>query len=474
MPLSLYFLLSAYYSDALDVLIRNIDYIDEVEYALNMLAVIFYKYDKKDESLEVLEEAIKNNAKKDIIYYNVALLSYMIGDYQKAVDYLEGREETLSGRSNFFLCFGDSLYNVGEMERAALYFEKYLYKNSKNMNVLGKLIDIYYEEANYPKALKYINIFETNEGNISNMLFKKAVSLYFTGNYKESMSVLAKMLGIDKKFLEAKGRDYLFGLFVETFRIGLSDGKVFKVFRNEMEAENWNNEMVNYLIEQVKNIKVDDPDSLCFLGILNNQRGNIEKAKSIFEQVLELDPNHTEASNWLGLTLYKLGDEKGALDIYKSLSLKNKANKELSYRAAKIYIDKEDVHNAKQAALYAYNRGFKNIEILKMIGYVFIELKELKKAYDFYLKAQKINPHDLEVQNQLGVIHLLSGKYNDAAIIFKRIVKKDPNFGEAHYNLGITYKKILEEESEDHIKKYYELSDDKIDKKNKEELLIDE
>jgi tetratricopeptide (TPR) repeat protein len=97
-----------------------------------------------------------------------------------------------------------------------------------------------------------------------------------------------------------------------------------------------------------------------------------------------------------------------------------------------------------------------------MIGYIFIELKEFEEAYDFYLKAQKIDPQDLEVQNQIGVIHLLSGRYNDAALIFKRVVKKDPTFGEAHYNLGITYKKILEEESQEHIKKYYELSNDKI------------
>lgn len=469
MPLAVYFLLTGYHTDALDVLIRNLEFVSNYELALNILSVIFFKYDKKDESLEVLEEAIRNGAEEDIIYYNAALLYYMIGDYDKAVNHLEGREDKLTSRSNFYLCFGDSLYNIGDRERSALYFEKYLYKNTQNMNVISKLIDIYYDNEEYSKALKYLNIFESNDGDLSNMIFKKAVSLYFTENYNDAMLVLARMLGIERKYLEGKGRDYLFGLFVESFRMGLSDDKVFKVFRNEMELEDWDTDMVDYLVTQVKNIKVDDPGSLCFLGILYKQTGNIKKAHSIFEEVIKLDPGNTEAMNWLGVTCYELKDTEKTIKIYQGLLLDGRVGKELSYIAAKIYIDREDMHNAKHAALYSYEKGIKTLEILKMIGYIFVELKELDNAYEYYLKAQKLNPHDLEIQNQMGVVHLLSGKYNDAALIFKRIVKKDPSFGEAHYNLGITYKKILEEESQNHIKKFYELSGDK-----KEELVIDE
>ncbi len=458
MFLAFYFLLSTYYSDALDVLIRNLDYIDDTEFALNLLAVVFYKYDKKDESLEVLEDAIKKGAEEDIIFYNTALLSYMIGDYDKAVKHLEGREHKLSARSNYFLCLADSLYNTGEMERSAIYFEKYLYKNPRNLSVLSKLIDIHYEEENYSKALKFIDNFEENEGDTSNMLFKKAVCLYFTNKLNEAMLVLAKMLGIERRYLDNKGRDYLFGLFVEAFRVGLSDIKVFKVFRSEMEAEDWDSEMIDYLITQVKNIEVEDLDSMCFLGILNKHTGKVREAKAIFENVLSKNPNHYEAMNHLALCYNELGEVRSTIELYQKLLLDNKADKDLSFTVSKIYIDNEDMHSAKQSALNSYNKGLRNIELYKMLGYIFIELKDLEKAYEFYLKAQKINPNDLEVQNQLGVVHLLAERYNDAALIFKRIVKKDPNFGEAHYNLGVTYKKILEEESQSHINKYYEIS----------------
>lgn len=473
MFLAFYFLLSSYYSDALDVLIRNLDYIDNTGFALNLLAVIFYKHSKRDESLEVLEDAIKRGMKEDIIYYNSALLFYMVGDYTKAVKYLEGREHKLSGRSNYFLCLADSLYNLGEMGRSAIYFEKYLYKNPKNLSVLSKLIDVHYEGENYSKALKFIDTFEENDGDTSNMLFKKAVCLYFTNRINESMLVLAKLLGIERKYLDNKGRDYLFGLFVETFRVGLSDIKVFKVFRSEMESENWDSEMIEYLITQVKNIEVEDLDSMCFLGILNKQTGKTDEARTIFENILSKDPNHYEAMNWLALCYYELGEKRSTIELYQQLVLKNKANKELSLIASKIYIENEDMHNAKQSALNAYNMGLRNIEIYKMLGYIFIELKDLEKAYDFYLKAQKIEPNDLEIQNQLGVVHLLAERYNDAALIFKRIVKKDPNFGEAHYNLGVTYKKILEEESQSHINKYYEISGSKKDTK-KEKFYIED
>ncbi len=458
LPLALYFLLGGYHSDGLDLLIRNIDYVEDTDYAINMLAVTFYKSGKKDESLDLLEDAIKKGSQRDIIYYNTALLNYMIGDYEKAIRLLDGREESLSNRTNLYLCLGDSYYNIGEPDRSALYFEKYLHKNPRNLHVLGKLIDIYYEEENYSRSLKYISTFEESGGDMSNMLFKKAVSLYFVEYYEDAMHVLARLLGIERKYLEGKKRDYLFGLFVEAFRMDLCDEKVFKVFRNEMEAEDWDEDMVNYLITQIKNIRIEEPSSLCFLGILNKQTGNTKQAKTIFEEVLSIDPNHTEALNWLAVCHYELENKDTAIEIYQKLNLNKKAGKDLSYLVATMFIEREDIHNAKQAALNAYKRGINNLDILKMIGYIFIELKELQSAYDFYLKAQKLDPQDLDVQNQIGVIYLLQGKYNDAAVLFKRIVKKDPTFKEAHYNLGIAYKKMLEEESQTHINKFYELS----------------
>jgi tetratricopeptide (TPR) repeat protein len=458
LPLALYFLLGGYYPDGLDLLIRNLDLVEDTEYAINMLAVIFYKNGNKDESLNLLEDAIKRGAQRDIIFYNTSLLNYMIGDYDRAIRLLDGRENTLSNRTNFYLCLGDSYYNLGEADRSALYFEKYLHKNPKNLTVLSKLIDIYYEEENHSRTLKYIGIYEENDGDMSNMLFKKAVSLYFVEYYEDAMHVLGRLLGIERKYIEDKGRDYLFGLFVEAFRMDLSDEKVFKVFRSEMEAEDWNEDMVNYLITQIKNIRIEEPSSLCFLGILNKQTGNTERAKTIFKEVLSIDPNHTEALNWLAISEFEMGNKDTAIDIYQKLSLNKKAGKELSYLVATLFIEREDIHSARYAALNAYKKGIHSLDLLKMIGYIFIELKELDSAYEFYLKAQKLDPQNLDVQNQIGVIYLLQGRFNDAAMLFKRIVKKDPAFKEAHYNLGIAYKKMLEEESQTHINKFYELS----------------
>lgn len=470
LALSLYFLLSGYYLEAIEILVRNLDIIEEFELALNMLGVVLYKYNKKEESLEVFEEIISKNTVEDIIFYNAALLLYMIGDYNKAVSYLEGRDEYLSNRNNFFLCFGDSLYNIGEKERATLYFEKYLYKNPNNQSVLKKLIEIHYEEENYSKTIKFIDVYESNDGNTKSILFKKAVCLYFTGTYNKSMLILANLLGIEKKYLEGKKKDYLFGLFVECFRLGMSDEKVFKVFRHELEAQKWDKNMLNYLISQVKNLKLNEPSSLHFLGVLYKQIGDIEKAKSLFEKVLSINPSNIEAYNWLGLSYYEMGDKKKTIDIYKELLKSNNVDKELSYQVARLYLENNDFHNAREAGFYAYKKGIRNLETLKMIGFILIELNELEEAYEFYVKARKLQPQDLEVQNQLGVIYLLKENFDEAAKIFKQVVKKDPSFSEAHYNLGITYKKILEKESQEHINKFYELSTDEAQKK----ILVEE
>ena len=139
-----------------------------------------------------------------------------------------------------------------------------------------------------------------------------------------------------------------------------------------MEAEDWDEDMVNYLITQIKNIRIEEPSSLCFLGILNKQTGNTKQAKTIFEEVLSIDPNHTEALNWLAVCHYELENKDTAIEIYQKLNLNKKAGKDLSYLVATMFIEREDIHNAKQAALNAYKRGINNLDILKMIGYIFI------------------------------------------------------------------------------------------------------
>lgn len=49
------------------------------------------------------------------------------------------------------------------------------------------------------------------------------------------------------------------------------------------------------------------------------------------------------------------------------------------------------------------------------------------------------NATDVKKQYERGEAFLNNGQYNEAAAAFKRVIKADPNFADAHYSLGVAY-----------------------------------
>ena len=53
-----------------------------------------------------------------------------------------------------------------------------------------------------------------------------------------------------------------------------------------------------------------------------------------------------------------------------------------------------------------------------------------------YYKAQEINPEDLRIHNNIGLLHYAAGRYEEAKLSYERALKIDPECEEAWYNFG--------------------------------------
>lgn len=76
------------------------------------------------------------------------------------------------------------------------------------------------------------------------------------------------------------------------------------------------------------------------------------------------------------------------------------------------------------------------------LGVSYLNENNVQPAFIEFRKAYELNPEDKEVLNAIGIIYLL--KFEDfpkAIDFFQKAVSIDPDFAEAHNNLGFAYEK---------------------------------
>jgi tetratricopeptide (TPR) repeat protein len=83
-------------------------------------------------------------------------------------------------------------------------------------------------------------------------------------------------------------------------------------------------------------------------------------------------------------------------------------------------------------------------QALFMLGQRFMQMQAWDKALEFWNRLQKLESENKSVLTQKGFCLFQKDKYEQAAGIFKEILRMDAEDYRAHYNLGMLYKYYLE------------------------------
>ena len=147
------------------------------------------------------------------------------------------------------------------------------------------------------------------------------------------------------------------------------------------------------------------------LAIKNHQEGKTDIAQKLYNQVLKINPNHSQALNYIVVIF---------------INLKN-------YQKAKDYCEK------------AISIDPNYVDAHNNLGVIFKELGEHQKAKDCYEKAIELNPNYADAHNNLGLIFKGLGKLQKAKDCYEKAIKINPNFVNAHYNLSALYISTLDD-----------------------------
>ena len=172
------------------------------------------------------------------------------------------------------------------------------------------------------------------------------------------------------------------------------------------------------------------------LAIQHHTAGDLSKAESIYQQILQDDPNHPDALHLLGVICHQMGKNSNAVDlITKVLSIKaNFAEAHNNLGAALQELGRRD------EAVASYHKAIEikphYAEVHSNLANALRENGQLKEAVACCQKAIHIKPDYAKAYNNLGNVLEELGQLDEAVTSYQKALVIEPEFAEANYNLG--------------------------------------
>ena len=180
------------------------------------------------------------------------------------------------------------------------------------------------------------------------------------------------------------------------------------------------------------------------IAVKNHQEGKTEVAKELYNRVLKIDPNHSQALKNIAIIFINLKDYQKAKECYEKAVEIDPNSADAYYNLGIIFKELKEYQKAKSCYEKADNIQPNNTIIQTNLGIIFNDLGEYQKAKDCYEKAIKINPDNGKAHYNLGVIYKDSGELQKAKICFKKVIEINPNEQETHNSLGVIFQELGE------------------------------
>ena len=175
-------------------------------------------------------------------------------------------------------------------------------------------------------------------------------------------------------------------------------------------------------------------------GIAHQQSRRFGEAEQLYRQILEIEPNHADATHYLGVIAFQVGrSDIAAVFIAKAIALNGRDPAMHSNLGNALKgIGKLDEATASYRRAIALKADFADAH--SNLGNALADQGRLGDAVDSYRRALALKPGFVDAHKNLGDTFAKQGKLDEAAASYSRALALNPSFTDAHNNLGVALK----------------------------------
>lgn len=172
-------------------------------------------------------------------------------------------------------------------------------------------------------------------------------------------------------------------------------------------------------------------------AIQYHQAGELHQAETLYHQLLQIAPHHSEALHLLGvIALQRRQYDEAIILIKKAISFNQTVPSYYSNLGIALSA-KDRLDDARICYQQALTLDPNYPEAHNNLGNLFKQQGKLEEAIDCYQRALALNPTYVDALNGLGNVLQTQGQLIDAMVCYQRVLSLNPTSVETHFNLGV-------------------------------------
>ena len=191
------------------------------------------------------------------------------------------------------------------------------------------------------------------------------------------------------------------------------------------------------MYNQILQADPNQPQALHLLGVIAHQGGDNEKAVGLIAKALKIQPDNAEAHNNYGSALKELDNLDGAIASYQRALEINPDFAEVHYNMGLAFRGLGKLEDAIDCFQHAIALNPSYIEAFNNLGVTFQDLGRVEEAIASCKKAIELSPEHFGAHSNLGNALQQIGNVRDAVICYQKAITINPDNAEAHTNLGV-------------------------------------
>ena len=172
------------------------------------------------------------------------------------------------------------------------------------------------------------------------------------------------------------------------------------------------------------------------LAVGQHQAGRFAEAEQIYRQILEIDPNHSDARNLLGLIAHRSGRSDLAIEYIRQAIGLNPGYEGYHLNLGAVYQDTGQHVEAMACFREALRLKPDWATAYYNLATVLLSSGRVAEAEDNCRQAIRLQPNYAEAYNNLGITLQTQGNLLEAQAQFEQALRLKPDFVNAYANLG--------------------------------------